>query len=259
MNVCIYVCIYSAALNSQFPNCCSFSHLSNTSPYCFSLSFLLTSVHLRGESFWWQSFQTCCPRCLMPSQAQLCRDRGAAAAAAPAHSQCCSLGSRAVTLCWDHKAGRWQAQYPPCKEQGKKGGIQHIQIHTREKKKKHILTFWTFIQLPRSIGRCASCWGCKCKHRHGIHFTPTICTDIHVWGAKRYSRVTPFPEPHLQGLGSLPTAKGQKNWEPNSTPAHVQRPLSVGRAADVHLMAAVAANGLSTHWAALFNSAKFHS
>lgn len=69
-----------------------------------------------------------------------------------------------------------------------------------------------------------------------------------------YSRVMPFPEPRLRGLGSLTTAKGQKNWEPNSTPAHVQRPPSVGRAADLHLMAAV-----RTDWVALSNSAKFHS
>lgn len=153
-----------------------------------------------------------------------------------------------------------QAQHPPCREKAKKGGIQCIQIHTRGK-----TIFWHFERLYNSLiasGEVPAAGEARASTGVGsVSLPQTALTSMpgEPSPALGYSCVTPFPEPHLQGLGSLTAAKGQKNWEPDSTPAHVQWPPSVGRAADVHLMAAVAANGLGTDWVALSNSAKFHS
>lgn len=170
---CIYaymcVCIVYV-LNSQSPNCCSSSYLTIDLSYSFSLYFFLPSVHLRGESFWWHKFQPCCPRVWR----------------APAHAlQCRCLGSEHgcdTRLAANTRLAGDRLSILRARKRARKGGIQGIRVHTRGK--THVLTFWTFIQVPHSTGRCASCWRCKCKHRRGICFTPTDCSDIHACRAK---------------------------------------------------------------------------
>lgn len=140
-----YTCVCTVfVLNSQSPNCCSFLSLTLDLSYCFSLYFLLMSAYLRGESFWWHSFPTGCPRHLMSPPRLGCaghRGTAAAAAAAPAHAQRCRLVSTAVTRGWLQTQG-WQVTGSASSVQGKgkKGGIQCVQTHTRGKR-THILTF----------------------------------------------------------------------------------------------------------------------
>lgn len=192
--------------------------------------------------------QTCCPRCLMsPPRLGCAGHRGtAAAAAAPAHAQRCCPVSTATTRGWQGTGSASSVQ-----GKGRKGGIQCIPTHTRGK--RHLLTFWTFIQLPHSVGRCASCWGCKRKHRRGICFTPTKCTDIHAWRAKSCSGILTCDA---------------LSWTTSTRPGNCKRPKESRAKFHPHTRTATpehgaccrcAPDGLRTDWVALSNSAKFHS
>lgn len=131
----MYVCtVY--VLNSQSPNCCSLT--LNTRSVLLLLSVLPSNVSVSERR---KLLAAQLPKLLsqvpdVPSQAGLCRaQRHRAAAAAPAHAQCCWLVSTAVTRGWLQTQG-WQVTGSASSVQGKgkKGGIQCIQIHTRGKK-----------------------------------------------------------------------------------------------------------------------------
>lgn len=262
------VCIVYV-LNSQSPNCCSFLYLTIDLSYCFSPYFLLSSVHLRAESFWWPRLQPCCPsvwRALagLAVQAQRCSSSSSSSAAVPANTlHCCCLGSEHgcdTRLAANTRLAGDRLSILRARKRARKEAVSAFEYIPGEKPR-----FWHFERLSKSLtgsGDVPAAGDASASTDVGSASLPQpALTSMHAEpsSALGYSRVTPFPEPHLQGLGSLAAAKGQENWEPNSTPAHARRPPSVGRAADVHLVAAVAAHGLGTDWVALSNSAKFHS
>lgn len=139
----------------------------NTRSILLLLSLLPSQpVHLRGERFWWSSFQTCCVRCL---------------ASRRRHCRATQLNGDVRVAANTRPAGDSLSVFWARKEQE---GRHSVHSHTYWGRRKKILTFWALIQLPRNVGRFASCWRCKCKHRREICFPPTYCTDIHAWRAK---------------------------------------------------------------------------